>query len=73
MQEKSQGQELAAEKQQLLHEREQLCQKLESAREKVHSLQASLNLLGGNSVPVQVTHSAILLNILVPRLTRLTW
>ncbi|XP_050702166.1 centrosomal protein of 290 kDa-like isoform X1 [Eriocheir sinensis] len=53
MQEKSQGQELAAEKQQLLHEREQLCQKLESAREKVHSLQASLNLLGGNSVPVQ--------------------
>lgn len=56
MQEKTQGQELVAEKQQLLHEREQLFQQLESAREKVHSLQASLNLVGANSMPVQVTH-----------------
>ena len=55
MQEKTQGQELEAEKQQLLREREQLCQQLESAREKVHSLQASLNLVGGNTIPVQVT------------------
>lgn len=55
MQEKTQGQELAAEKQQLLHEREQLCQQLQSAREKVHSLQASLNLVGAKPMPVQVT------------------
>lgn len=55
MQEKTQGQELEAEKQKLLHEREQLCQQLQSAKEKVHSLQASLNLVGGSATSVQVT------------------
>lgn len=59
MQEKTQGLELEAEKQQLLREREQLHHQLENAREKMHSLQASLNLVGGNTTPVQVTYLAI--------------
>lgn len=61
MQEKSQWVELEAEKQQLLRDREQLRHQLEGAREKMHSLQASLNLVGGNTAPVQVTCLAICL------------